>query len=320
MTIHHLAHPRQRLLPNQVRDIGRLRRALRTIGPDLVHSQNPSGALAASAEGLPCVLTIHGIPDQERRFVKGVNGRLGIALAPYLTRRALRRVDAGIAISRYVIEYYRRAAEVNWHSVFNPVEDRFFDIPDGESRGKLLFAGMLYERKNVPGLIRAFALVAQRNQEAELFICGKVLDADIPAWAERYIRDHGLQNRVHLLGFVSQDELARHFREASLICLFSEEETAPMIIAQAMCAGKPVVSTAAGGVPHLMVDGETGFVVPNGDEEAFAARALQLLNDDNLRRLMSSRGRVLAEERFRTGMVVEQTLAVYRQVLASRSR
>jgi len=318
LTVHYLAHRRRRLIPNQMRDIGRIRPVLRQIAPDIVHSQLATGAIAAAKAGFPCVQTIHGIPQQEIQFARTFKARTGAMLEAWLTRRALRRTDSCIAISKYVIDSFPEYTDLPWFSVHNPIEDRFFEVAGREVANKLLFAGMMYERKNIPGLIRAFKRVHNENGAAELFICGKVVEPEIFVWAERYVADNGLQDRVHLLGFVSQDELARHFAEAAIICLFSREETAPMIIAQAMCAGKPVVSTAAGGVPDLMIDGETGYVVDVGDEAGFADRTLRLLSDEDLRSRMGVRGREIANELFRSESVATRTYEVYRKTLAGR--
>lgn len=320
ITVSYLSYPKTRVIPNQFRDITRIRGVLRDLRPDLVHSQTPSGADAGYQARLPTVLTIHGIPAQERRFARGLGNKLGAALAPWLTKRALLRADAGIAISPYVVEHYRGLRSVRWHHIANPIQDEFFVEAGSEHPMKMLYAGVMYARKNIPGLIRAFRLVHEAHSTAELFICGKVLEPQIFDWARAYVAEHGLGDRVHLLGFVDQEELARHFAEAAVICLFSEEETAPMIIAQAMCAAKPVVSTAAGGVPHMVSDGRTGFVVPIGDERAFADRALRLLNDAGLRRRMGVEGRQVAEARFRTDAVIRQTLKVYESVLSARGR
>jgi glycosyltransferase involved in cell wall biosynthesis len=88
-----------------------------------------------------------------------------------------------------------------------------------------------------------------------------------------------------------------------------------MIIAQAMCARKPVVATAAGGVPELMRDGETGFVVDVGDQEEFAEKAVALLLDAELRRRLGERGREVAERLFRTDVVAAKTKLVYDEML-----
>lgn len=320
ITVHYLSYPKARLVPNQLRDIARIKRVLSELRPDLVHSQTPSGADAGYQTRLPTVLTIHGIPTQERRFARGIGNRLGATLAPWLTRRALLRADAGIAISPYVVEHYRSLSSVRWHNIANPIQDEFFVDGGSEHPAKLLYAGVMYARKNIPGLIRAFHLVHQAHAAAELFICGKVLEPQIFEWARRYVADNGLGDRVHLLGFVDQEELARHFTEAAVICLFSEEETAPMIIAQAMCAAKPVVSTAAGGVPHMVVHDRTGYIVPIGDERGFADCTLRLLRDESLRRNLGAEARRIAEARYRTEAIVRQTIDVYESVLSSHGR
>jgi len=315
LTVHHLAHRRRRLVPNLLRDIGRLRAALRELAPDVVHSQVPGGAIAGAMERLPTVLTIHGINEQELQFARTPAGKLAVLMRTALGRYALRRADHCIAISPYVIECYRGIRDVSWHAIPNPIEDRFFALESREIPTKMLFAGMVDERKNLPGLVRAFARIHAANPRAELFLSGRIKLPSIETEVKGLIERHSLGDRVHLLGFVSQEELARHFAEAAILCVFSDEETSPMIIAQAMCAGKPVVSTAAGGVPHLMIDGETGYVVPKRDEEAFARRALALLADGELRARMGARGREVAEASFRAGAVAARTKAVYEAAL-----
>jgi glycosyltransferase involved in cell wall biosynthesis len=72
-----------------------------------------------------------------------------------------------------------------------------------------------------------------------------------------------------------------------------------------------------GGVPHLVRDGENGFLVPHGDPAALAERMVRVLRDPELRERLGSAGRRLAEERFRVESVCRRTLDVYREVLAS---
>ena len=130
--VHFLSGPRSRFIPNQIRDIGRIHKVLLDISPDIVHSQTSSGADAAARAKLPVVLTIHGIPDQERRFAVGLADKLGAAIAPWLTRRALGKADAGIAISQYIIDFYNKFTALPWYSIHNPVENRFFEISGQE--------------------------------------------------------------------------------------------------------------------------------------------------------------------------------------------
>jgi glycosyltransferase involved in cell wall biosynthesis len=314
--VHYLMSSGPSFLPHSVRGGGRIREVLRHIEPDVVHSQTALGALAGVALKIPTVLTIHGIVRREIRYAKGFSGRVGTVLQAWLTDRALARVRHGIAISQYVVASYPRARRVRWHRIHNPVEDRFYEVENRDAGPKMLYAGLVSDRKNVLGLVQAFVRVLERAPEAQLFICGKIVNPDHHARVREFVERYELAKNIHLLGFISQEELARHFAEAAVICLFSNEETAPMIIAQAMCARKPVVATAAGGVPDLMRDGETGFVVDVGDERAFAEKSLALLQDEELRRRMGERGREVAERLFRADVVAAKTKVVYDEMLA----
>ena len=98
-------------------------------------------------------------------------------------------------------------------------------------------------------------------------------------------------------------------------CCFPGRKTAPTIIAQAMAAGKPVVATRVGGVPEMINDGESGFVVESEDETALAERMLTLLNDQDLCLRMGARGHELALCRFNPEAVARQTVQAYRTAL-----
>jgi glycosyltransferase involved in cell wall biosynthesis len=135
---------------------------------------------------------------------------------------ALRRADAAIAISPYVTDSYRDCPNSDLVQHQQSHRRSIFETPPTNALpGKLLYAGVMSERKNIPGLVRAFKRVSERNGDAQLYICGKVMDEQVFAETKRYIDQEGLNARVHLLGFVSQEELARHFAEAAVLCLYS---------------------------------------------------------------------------------------------------
>lgn len=90
-----------------------------------------------------------------------------------------------------------------------------------------------------------------------------------------------------------------------------------MVIAQAMAAGKPVVATPVGGVPAMMRDGETGYLVGVGDIDGLAAVLLRLLRDPALRDEMGRAGREFAIENYRADLVARRTYNVYREIADS---
>jgi glycosyltransferase involved in cell wall biosynthesis len=150
----------------------------------------------------------------------------------------------------------------------------------------------------------------------QLRIVGPLVDPDAVARGHARIRESGLEDRVTLTGPVSQGDLLEEYRRAELLVLASREETAPQVIAQAMACGLPVVSSAGGGVPHMVRDGETALLFPIGDVAAGARCLRRLLDDDALRAGFGERSRSEARRRFHPDAVADQTIAVYRQVLA----
>lgn len=315
LTIRYTSEPRYRVVPNLLANIGRIKAELKRIDPDVVHSESSVGTLAGAAAGYPTIHTIHGIPHEEVRFAPTLYRKVAVFVEGLLAKRAVSRAQCCIATSGYAVRAYTPCNGVKMHQIHNPIEDRFFAMNCPVTDGKLLHASYISRLKNILGLVKAFELVRQRDSNPRLFICGKAVDAKYKALVEDYVKSHNLQDAVNLLGFISQEELGRHFDEAALICLFSRQESAPMAIAQAMCAGKPVVASAVGGTPDLVLDGETGFLVGDDDQPAFAEKVLRLLSDPVLRRTMGARAREVAEERFRKEVVAAKTIEVYSEVL-----
>lgn len=315
LTVHYLPEPKSRVVPNLLTNVTRLKQAIQRLKPDLVHSESPVGTVAGVKSGCPTVHSIHGVVHKEVLVSKNLSNYLALRVESWLANQAVRGATQIIATSDYAAREFASLAKAPTHLIYNPIEDRFFDLESCEIDNKMLYAGLMSVRKNVFGLVRAFGVLHQRDPRPELFVCGRIAAPDYNAKVEQYVRTHNLGECIHLLGFISQEEVGRHFAEAAVICLYSYEETAPMILSQAMCAGKPVVASAAGGSPDIVIDGETGFIVACDDDDAFAERSLQLLNDPELRRRMGQRAREVAEQRFRKEVVAAQTKAVYEQAL-----
>ena len=109
--------------------------------------------------------------------------------------------------------------------------------------------------------------------------------------------------------------MGAEFAACDLALLASEQETAPVTIAEALAAGRAVVTTDVGGCAAMVEDGVSGRVVPPGAAAALAAATLELLADPERLRRMGVAARAAAERRFRLDAVIEATTEVYRAVL-----
>jgi glycosyltransferase involved in cell wall biosynthesis len=184
-----------------------------------------------------------------------------------------------------------------------------------EAPGRVFSAGWVSPRKNTLGLVQAFAQVARTRPAASLRIAGEQND---PAYAEAVrhaIRDLGLLERVTLLGRIGPQAIREELAQASVFALPSRQENAPMAIAEALAVGVPVVSSNRCGMPHMVKEGETGFLVDPEDCDALARRIAEILDDADLRARMSSAARRTAEARFHPDAIARKTVDVYRRLV-----
>jgi glycosyltransferase involved in cell wall biosynthesis len=113
------------------------------------------------------------------------------------------------------------------------------------------------------------------------------------------------------LGFVPHDELVRLYEKAAVVVCSSYGEGLPLCVIEAMAYGRPVVATTVGGIPQLVQDGRTGFLVPPGDAPALRDRIQRLLADPKLRRRFGEAGRERIEKLCSWDLVTDQTLKAY---------
>jgi N-acetyl-alpha-D-glucosaminyl L-malate synthase BshA len=132
--------------------------------------------------------------------------------------------------------------------------------------------------------------------------------------AEAYCRDHRLTDRVQFLGNVPN--LEEIIGGVDLFILPSEAESFGMAALEAMACEVPVIATRSGGMPEVVVDGVTGYLLTVGDTHAMAERAIEILSDPDLQQRMGAAGRAMAVEQFDEGRVVPRYRELYERVIA----
>jgi len=133
--------------------------------------------------------------------------------------------------------------------------------------------------------------------------------------AEAYCRQHRIHDRVFFLGNVPN--LEEILGACDLFLLPSETESFGMAALEAMASEVPVIASLAGGLPEVVSDGESGYLVPVGDVDGMAARAIEILSNDDLRVRMGRRARELALDRFEEGKIVPRYREMYERVIGA---
>jgi glycosyltransferase involved in cell wall biosynthesis len=255
-------------------------RAARAVDADLLHAHwLPSGWVAART-GRPFVLQVWGTDLELARRV------------PSFARRILRRTRVVIAASTELAVAARAlgAGEVR---VIPSGVDLPPEVGEEAEPPEVLYAGRLSEEKGVLELAAA-------ADGMKLVVAG----------------DGPLRSRVPgARGFVPHDELQHLYARAAVVACPSRREGFGVACLEAMAHARPVVASAVGGLLDLVVDGETGILVPPRDVQALRSALERLLDDRELRRRFGEAARERAREHFSWDRATESTLAAYQDAL-----
>jgi glycosyltransferase involved in cell wall biosynthesis len=261
--------------------------------------------VAAKLAGATMIQTRHGIAHHSEA-------------QDWLVRQATRLVDASVFVSRELATTLDGAGQTPGRSwvIENGVDlARFY--PDPAARAAVrqelgipadaLVVGTvsrLVPSKNVPGLVRAMWPIL--GPKEHLVVVG---DGPARQDVEQLVVFTPKAASVHVLG--ARNDVARLLRAFDLFVLFSRTEGHPIVVLEAMATAVPVVATPVGGIPGILEDGQTGFLVPTDDEEALQAKLIQLLSSPRRLAEVGWRARAVALERYAADRMVDEYLALY---------
>lgn len=178
----------------------------------------------------------------------------------------------------------------------------------------IISVGRYIEKKGFGDLIEACAILRNRGLEFECQIVGEgPLEGELRARTDAL----GMGDGVRLIGALSEQEIAAQLRAASVFALPCVTEVGggmdnlPTVIMEAMASGLPVVSTPIAGVPEMVMEGETGFLVPQKNPEAVSDAIAKVLRNPALVAELGKRGRARALEKFS----IENSVAELRRLL-----
>ncbi len=273
--------------------------------------------IAPAFPGAPTVVTVHDIaferfpehyPASQTRYLS--------AMTRLSTERAAQVIAVSQATRDDLVDIYGLdPAKVS--VIYNGVEAQFqpradtlleaFRAAQGLPDQFLLFVGTLQPRKNLDGLLRAYALVADRIDWPLVVIGGA-------GWLYspigRLVKRLGLADRVRFEGYVEPTDLPDWYAAASIFALPSHYEGFGLPVVEAMASGTPVVTSTTSSLPE--VAGEAALLVNPGSPTAIARGILQLAEDGDLRRQLAGKG-IEQARRFSWRDAAHATYAVYQR-------
>lgn len=251
---------------------------------------------------------------------------LGVRMNRRFTQQALRRAGGVSAPSRFQARDHARS--LRWRVeripvVPNPVSPGVLELAarhdartqPGQEADMVLYAGRLEYCKGIIPLLQSVRSVADAVPTVQYMIAGGQHDSVGAGRLRQLIDRECIGGHVALLGHVPWPQLIDIYRRAAIFVMPSFYESFGISILEAMAFGLPVIATRAGGIPEVVEDGRTGFLVSPGDPQALAEATIELLRSPDLRRQMGRAGRERVLAKFTVGHVASQMLAVYQQTL-----
>jgi starch synthase len=316
---------------------------------DIIHTHtwyvSMAGFLAKKLFKIPFVLTTHSL--EPLRAWKAEQLGSGYAMSSWMERIAILDADAVIAVSdgtkADILRVYPELSPEKIHVIYNGIDLAEYDQTSDTSaltkygvdlsRPYVLFVGRITRQKGVTHLVEAIRYLPR---ETQVVLCAGAPDTPEIAAEMRQKVAEAKATHPHVLWIekmVTKPEVIQLYSHARVFCCPSIYEPFGIINLEAMACHAPVVASATGGILEVVVDGETGYLVPfavdkttgfpsSPDQFArdLAARISDLLNDPEKCRRFGEAGRKRVEEKFAWSAIADQTIELYQRLVESHNK
>ncbi|SCK09382.1 glycosyltransferase family 4 protein [Vogesella sp. LIG4] len=288
-----------------------IRQHLRRLAPNLVHAHSSKAGiltrLACYIEKIPCVFTAHGWAFSE-----------GASLGQRLLGKALEKWIARLGQSIITVSEYDRQLAISkkvakpsqLFTIHNGIESITFPSQSENVRPKntLIMVARFAKPKNPKLLLEAMPLLPKNVH------CILVGDGPSQSQCKKLTTKLNIESRIEFTG--ESDNIPALLGSASIFILLSHHEGLPLAIIEAMRSGLPVVASDVGGIPELVEDGVTGFLVPRyAKPKTVASLVLKILNDSELLEDMGKAARKRYLMHFTEKIMLDKINNVYQNVI-----
>lgn len=295
---------RGNVLSKNISRVNKLREIIKKEEPDIcvafMRENNFRLALATKGLKTKTIVSIRNDPKKEYRQ----KGSKQIANILY------RWVDGIVFQTEDAKAFFPEAIRNKSAIIFNQVEDKFFN-QSSKTGEYILASGRLTEAKNYPMMLRAFKKVLGEFPDEELRIFG---DGVLEEKLKRDAKELQIENHVRFMGF--SNDMSENYLKSKFLVLTSDYEGMPNAVLEALASSIPVISTdcPCGGPKMVIHDGENGFLIPVGDDEACAEKMIYLLRNPAVLSNMKNKA-FESSEKFRSDVVLDTWINYMNSIL-----
>lgn len=290
-----------------------VKKLVKEIQPDILHAQYATsyGYLGAQTNFHPFVITGWGADI----FDSPKNEWMKKAL-----KYSFRKADSITVLSKITEVEIKKFTNKNIELIPFGVDINLFKPNDKKNDGVIRIGTIrsLTTKYGIEFLIRAFAKVCETVQNVELDIIG---DGELRNELEQLVQQFNLSDRVKFHGFVSQQaDFEKYYSILSTLDVFAilsimDSETFGVASVEASACGIPVIATRVGGLPEVVIDGKTGFIVPPKDVQETAAAIIKIITNPELSDRMKKEARQFVVENYNWEKSLDKMILLYRKLL-----
>lgn len=278
----------------------------------LVGHQGIQSKLVATIQDYLLISTKEAELDAD--FWQKIYLKLVSPLRLFYRRRKLKKLSHIIFVSKFLAKKFALAGNVHSEIIYNPLSPDWKRAKFKKEIRDILYGGQLVEYKGLGILLKAISQIIKARP-----VSVKIIGEDnINLWKQK-AKSLRIDQRIRFVGKVSYDKLKEEILRTKLVVVPSlwPEPLGRMVI-EGMSLGKAVIGTNQGGVPELIKDGETGFLVKAGEAKGLAQKIITVLKDDNLRQKIGLVAKKEAWRRFDPVLIAKKHEEFYNQVLQKR--
>ncbi|ADL58364.1 predicted glycosyltransferase [Methanothermobacter marburgensis str. Marburg] len=182
-----------------------------------------------------------------------------------------------------------------------------------ERKNVVGFIGRLRKEKGIIEFIKSIPIILEKRKDIEFLIVG---DGDLSDWVESEVNAIKKIHNVNIrfLGWVSREDIYDVLSSIKLLVLPTHAEGLPTIILEAMATGTPILTTNVGGIPDVIVDGKTGYILKNNSPNHISKCVLDALEDPNLEKIVENSRRIV-KKKFTYESAVKRWEKIFKTVL-----
>lgn len=195
--------------------------------------------------------------------------------------------------------------KIDW--IPNAIDINSFNGNNHNDNLNVVFIGRLETWKGVHIFIKVASIILEERDDVTFTVVG---DGSL----RNYVENNGYTARINILGRVPHNQIPKILSNASILALPSYMEGLPTVCLEALASEVPVVASDVGGIPEIVIEKETGYLAPPGNAKIFANKIINLIDDENTRKIMGRNGRRLIEKHYTWDKVVEKVEKIYEKI------